>query len=454
VHRLPSILLLTAFCLSCTPAEHYHPLPTQAIPRHWNAPNRHLVEQTKPLACIAWWKQFNDPTLDALIAQGIKENNALQTAIANIDAAQGALKAVKLNWIPTLDGVIGYSSFPYLGYPGVLATIVPSYTLNFFKQVNQQALAHYQLAEAKKQRDTVKLAIIAQITGNYFAYLAQLEQLRLIHAIDNDLTTQVQIKQATQQGELISAIPLVKQQSELTLIKAEEQVIKQNIVIHQNQLRYLLNENPQAFQLKQRFSHLSTQQLIIGAIPLHVVENRPDLAQATQALQAANVGVDLAVSNFLPTLQLSAARGDIAKIDNGTSLGKPIYFNQSLASNPLINLSLFGQLDQAHALNKASYYRYLDTLRSVLRDVNTDLSAEEYYRQRLDQARDASAYLKRVYTLSSQLYEQGIISFSDLLREKIKWEKVQLLVNQYKREQLISLVNLYQNLALGYGCLE
>ena len=430
----------------------YKPDLRGKVPEQWNSTDKQLITSEKNLTCIAWWRQFHDKTLNRFIHQGLRYNNSIQTARGAIMAAQGELKRVKLNWLPTLDGAAGYSSYPYLGFPGVLAVVIPSYTLNAFKQLSEQRQAKYELSISQDVRDGIKLAVIAQIAGNYFSLLAQIEQLKLIQQVDDDLTQQVAIFKSEYDDGLISDIPLSEEQSRLSVIKAEEQVIQQNIIIHQNMLRYLINENPEKFELHERFQHLDTHQLIVGALPLNILENRPDMRQATNELKAANVGVDLAVSNFLPTIQLSASRGDIATVANGTTLGMPIYFNQTILSSPILNLALFGQLEKSRGINKAIYYRYLDTLRKVFRDINNDLSAHDYYTKRLEDTLFAKNKLANAYQLTQRLHHEGIISYSQLLNEKIKLDEIKILVNARKREQLITIVNLYQNLAVGYGC--
>ena len=451
LNRWIAIVMLIVLA-GCTAERRYKPDAQNTIPTHWNAIDTHLISKNENLSCIAWWRQFHDPTLNDLITKGLRHNNNVQTARGTILAAQGELKRVKLNWLPTMDWSAGYSSFPYLGFPGVLAVIVPTYTMNAFKQLSEQRIAQYELRISQDVRDGIKLSVIAQIAGNYFSLLAQIEQLQLIKHIDDDLTQQVAIFKSEYHDGLISEIPLAQEQSQLQRIKAEEQVIEQNIVIHQNMLRYLINENPKRFKLKQRFQNIDTDQLIVGSLPVNIVENRPDMRQATNELKAANVGVDFAVSNFLPTVQLSAARGDIATIANGTTLGPPIYFNQTLLGSPVLNLALFGQLQKSRGINKAIYYRYLDTLRKVMRDVNNDLSAHDYYTKRLNDTRRAKQQLTRAYRLTQKLQREGIISYSELLNEKIKLDEIKIVFNAHMRDQLITIVNLYQNLAVGYGC--
>lgn len=400
---------------------------------------------------LAWWQKFNDPTLNQLIESGLEHNNNLHVSMANVEAAQGALKQVELNWIPSLSTNIGYSSFPDLGFPGILFAVIPTYTMNFFTQVKQQKQANYQLKAAKAEDDGVRLAIIGQISNSYFTLSSQTEQLELFEQLDKDLSELVTIANSTYNGGLTPETNIDQAKSELKLVQAQEMVIQQNIVASQNALRYLVNENPQKIKLSRKFSELNSNQIIIGNLPLTVIENRPDMIQAANELKASNEGIGVAFTNLLPSIQLSAARGEIATVANGTDYGQPIYFNQALLQIPVFNASVYGQLDQAKGLNKASYYHYTDTLRKVMRDVNNDLSAHDLYSKRFNVTTDARNDTKRAYDLNNSLYKKGIISYMQLLQDKIKLDNLNILVNKSKAEQFITIVNLYQDLAGGYN---
>ena len=451
------ILMIALFCLSlisCGVDPHYKPENPVNIPDAWRATHTHVKYAKVTPACIAWWHQFNDPVLNHLIYTGLEHNNDLHVAMANVEAAQGELKRIKLNWIPSLSAALGYSSFPYLGYPGVLATIIPTYTLNIFTQIKEQQRAKYELKITQNMRDTVKLAVIAQVSASYFRLMAETEQLNLLLQVDRDLTAQVNIFQSTYQSGLTSNITHVTKESTLSIIKASEEVIKRNKVVNQNMIQYLLDENPEHFILKRHFRALDPYRAEVSLLPLTVLENRPDMIQAIHELRATNAGIGIAASHFLPTIQLSAARGDIATIPNGSTLGMPVYFNQALIGMPLITFTTLGDVAKARGLHKASYYRYLNTFRKVLREVDTDLSAHDFYQQRFDKAVHAERHRREVYQLNKALYQQGIISYAELLDEKIKWDKIRILVNQHKLDVLLVIVRLYQDLALGYGCLH
>ena len=447
---VPIVLSLTT--TACIFDPRLIPKKPVQVPTQWNSKDKEFKLTEKHARCIAWWRQFEDPVLDNLIKVGLKNNNDIQVAISNIKAAEGELKRVKLNWFPNLGSLLGYSSFPYLGYPGVIAVLFPKYTINILNQISEQKKAKLELKITENMRDTIKLAVIAQISGSYFNYLGQIEQLHLLEKVDRDLTEKMNIYQSTYENELASDINLAKAKSKLDLIKAQEKVIQKNIVISQNMLRYLLNENPEEFVFNRQFRQLNSHQTLVGSLPVDVIENRPDMMQATHEFQAANAGIGIAVSQFLPTFDLAAARGDIGTMPNGTTLGKPVYFNQGLLESPLITPASFGEWEKSRGFAKAAYYHYVDTLRKILRDVDSDLATHAHLTERLDDTIRSKNHQKTAYTLKNALYHEGIISYSKLLNEKIKYDEIQITVNQHKIEQLISIVTLYQDLAVGYGC--
>lgn len=450
--HLSMVLSFSLLLTSCFFDPKHIPKEPLKTPTQWDAKNKYLNTARCDTNCIAWWEQFKDPVLNALIAEGLERNNDIHVAVSNIEAAQGELKRVKWNWAPNLDSLLGYTSFPYLGYPGVITVMLPNYTINLLKQVREQEKANYELTITENMRDTVRLTVIAQIAGGYFAYLGQIEQLGLLENVEQDLQKTVNIHEATFHNGLTSEIVLAEAKSKLDLIKAQKMVIKKNIVLNQNMLRYLLNENPKAFAFNRKFSQLGTHHPILGALPVSVLQNRPDMMQAMQSLKAANAGIGIAVSNFLPTIQLTMGRGDIGTVPNGTTLGTPVYFNESLLKSPLFHPSAFGEWERTRGLAKAAYYRYLDTFRKVLKEVNNELAAHQFYTERFDQTVLAKNHLNQAYQLKKSLYNEGIISYEKLLEEKVKLDKMNIQVNKHKLEQLIKVVTLYQNLAVGYGC--
>jgi outer membrane protein TolC len=436
---------------SCTIDKQYSLQQPVEVSRKWSTTDPYLAKPLSDAHRFAWWQQYHDPFLNKLIAAGLKHNNDIKIAMANIEAAEGELKRVELNWLPTLTGNLGYSSFPYVGYPGVLALMaLPLYTVNVFNQIKSQQYAYYSLKVTKSMRDGVKLTVITNITAAYFSHLAQIERLNLLKRVEEDLAHSLRINMEMYAHGIASNIDVNVARARLRMVQGEEKVIEKNLILTQNALRYLINQNPHPFIFKQKFEQVSTSNMVVYSLPLEVLRHRPDMDAAIHELETTRSGIGIAMSRFLPEFTLGLSRGDIATIPDGHTLGTAIHFNQSIVSQPVITLASLGELRKARGLSKASYFRYINTLRKALRDVDDDLASHRYFSERLSKTISAKMDLGNAYNLNRDLYKQGLSSYLELLEHKIKYDEIQIVVNQHKIDQILTLIHLYEDMAVGY----
>lgn len=445
-----SLLISIIMLVSCSHSGYTPDNVVLPVPKTWDSNNDRYTNTHEDLVNMPWWHQFEDPTLNQLVDQALNHNNDIQVAMANVEAAHGELKRVQLQWVPEVTAAGGYSSWPDVGYPGVLLSVVPIYTLNIFKQIKEQKQAGYELKATEAMEGGVRLAVIGQVSASYLSYIAQIEQLQLLFSLEKDLEKLVEITQKMHARGLYSQTEVERALSALHRIEARIKVVQHNIVISKNAVHYLLNKAPGNLTPGRTFQQLTGDQMIIGALPLNVIENRPDMQQAAQELAAANERIGVAFSHLLPTIDLRGAYGETATVPDGYKLGESLHFNEALVQIPVLRASVYGELEKTKGLNKASYYRYTDTLVKVLQEVNNDLSAHDLYTKRLDELLKTEQHTQEVYNLRDDLYQRGIISLQALLEEKILLDELAIEVNQYKLDQFITIVNLYQDLAVGY----
>jgi len=452
IKQLHIIWLSLLLCLTACAFDKEYSLRNPAnISKEWATRDPYTTKPVTDARCFAWWQQYHDPDLNHLIESGLNHNNDIQVAMANIEAAEGELKKIKLTWLPSLVANAGYSSFPYLGFPGVLTTVaIPLYTVNIFNQIKSQQKAYYELKVTQSMRDGIKLTIIADIAAAYFSHLSQIERLELLQRVELDLTQSLRTHEAMYKYAITSKIEVDNARARLSMIQGEETVVKKNLVFTQNALRFLINQNPQAFLFKKRFKMVSTRYMIVNSLPWSVIRHRPDVCAAINELQAKRAGIGMAFSHFLPQVNLGLARGDIATVPNGGTLGTAIHFNQFIATQPIVTLDSLGGLDAARGISKASYFHYVNTVRKALRDVDNDLAAHRYATERLKKTTFAQNNIHNAYHLSTNLYKQGLTSHLQLLEEKIKFDEINIVVNQHKIDQILALIHLYEDLAVGY----
>ena len=136
---------------------------------------------------LQWWKKFQNPLLNSLIIQALKNNNELKMAQGNILQAQAQLKSAEYAWIPTLSasgmGLAGNTYMTNMTPQGSLARalpagsvgntnfnvweggFVPSYTFNVFANLNQTKLAQASLEMQQAAFNATRLSIISQVSG-------------------------------------------------------------------------------------------------------------------------------------------------------------------------------------------------------------------------------------------------------------------------------------------------
>lgn len=443
-------LIFVLFLSSCSYFTTYH-RPKVPVNNRWTVSDRNMRPGNRStLPYLAWWHTFHDPTLNKLIRQGMIQNNSLNMSRSSIEAAQGELLKVKLQWIPDIDGLFGYSRNPDKGFPGFLVLFVPSYVINIFSQIKEQKKAKYELANIKAEDDALKLTIISQIAGSYFTYQAEVERKTLYQRLEQDLKQLANISLKVYKDGIIADIEPNQLLSEVDVVQGELEVVDNNIIASRDAIRYLINDNPGPLRTTKQFNDLNTHQIIPNSLPITVLENRPDMQMAETRLKAATEGIGLAASHLLPDITLDLFYGPISQFSRYTTPRHLIKFNDQLLDVPGLRLSVLGQIAKAKGLNKEAYFHYIDTLLTALRDTTDAISANDRLTAKLKQTETAQQHLAKVYFLNQKLTDAGIQNYFDTLKTKIALDKIRIAVNEDKLKQLLTTVRLYQELAGGY----
>lgn len=439
------ILLAALFLSGCVHQEPARQKPDINLPRQWpHSSTKIEMHANLDLPDLLWWKHYQQPQLNEAIQRALKENNNLQIASAHVEYSEALLKQIKLNWLPGLTLLTGASQMPYLGNPGLFIAVLPSYALNIFQQIKQQKSATHQLAASRYARDSVRLVVTSRVTSSYFTLLAQNEmadiqetlltrQKQLLHLYQRKFNTGISAKDK-----------VVELQGQVLQTEAQLAVTRHNITLSENALHLLMNENPGRFSIKKRFSQLKTNSIIPGAFPVTVINNRPDVREATALLRVANANIGAATSTLLPSIKLDAFLGKGSSIGNA-SLG------EGLISAPLLNFPAFGLIDASKAQYHAQTSAWMEIVKQALRDVDNDLSAFSAFGKQLDRDLGAVQQLQQKCDLVSSRYKHGLSSEITTLHCQIELSQARLRVNQDKLAKMLSIVMLYQDMGGGYG---
>lgn len=445
-----SLFALGTILVGCAVYGPSYSKPNTNDPANWQSRDLLAVTESENLPALAWWKSFNDPQLNALIESALRNNNNIQAAIGNIIAAQGQLRQVQFNWIPTDSNAISYNSVALAG-EGYSFSTTPAYTLNVFQQIRSQdyAKANYEAMRAAK--DAVRLGIISQTVSGYFTLLGQDYQLQLQKQLAEDLKELLVLSKAEYAAGYISLYTLQQYVQNYEQANAQIPIIENNIVASQNALRLLLNENPGSIKRGLKFTQLNSYGVIPANLPSQVLRNRPDIRQAEQQLIAANANIGVATSMFFPSITLTGTAGIATDALNDLFSNYTTYWIKTASiTMPFLNLSIYGQITQAKGQYYNAYYNYIQTVRSAFESVDNDLSAHQQLTVSLNTQTRYYDSAKLAYRLAESNFSEGLYSKPNLLQNAVTMDNAALAVQQSKLQQLGTIIQLYQDLGGGY----
>lgn len=463
---IPFFGLVLAGCSYFSPDYHK---PVTQIPQNWSTPPQGIESISESLPYLAWWQKFNDPELNRYIESGLQYNMTIQVAKANLEAAQGQLLAVKLNWIPMLNlfgGVINgnsQNSIAPIGNLGTIANsgsffaILPSYTLNVFTNYTLQKQAGYNVEVAKNAELSVRLAVIGQVAAAYFANLAQQQLLVQFTQLYTDVGELVTIASELDKRGLTNSVSVDELKSKQLLIKGQLAIVQKNLTATQNALRLLINQTPGLTKNLNQFTKINPNQIIPGNLPVSVLAARPDILKAEAQLKAANEGISVASSALLPGVNLNYfyAQGSgqqtfnnpIPNVNTENSNQQSYY---AAYANWTISPSVFGTINTNSALFKASLAQYKFAVNTALHEVDNALAANNALNQKMRSDTAAYSNLESNIQVKQAMLKRGLTTYMIVKTFSLEQDLLAIDLTQTKLQQLISLVNLYQSLGGGY----
>ena len=465
---LCSLLGLTA-CQYLLPQ--YKKPENNLVPNNWSKEYQYQQLSQKNISEQLWWQGFHNQELNHFIEDALKLNSQLHVAEGILKESEANLQRIKLTWLPTIsaDGtmyrgeLLNVSNSKQLGelfnsrwnkktwpYSGYIGGITPSYTLNFFSKYNQTSKAKWDFESKKQLYRSVRLAIISQTAMSYFNLIGFKEQLNITRQTIDDMESQRKYMLIQYQRGAISKIELLNIEQRIAYLKKNIPKIRQGIKLSENSLAFLTNRKIGTIQTTYSFKRINTALIIPYNLPSQLIKQRPDVVAAEYELRKYNAQVAEAISELLPTFNISLL------MDNfGFFLGKFIstttnlLFGQLSAAMPLIDGNIYGQIKRAKAVEYTSIYNYIGVVSMAIVDIDNAMSARQNSKTILKYLQLSSMKARQQYQLGSFQYQQGSISYMDLLNYKSNVDVVALKETQAKQQDVNAIVALYQALAGG-----
>ncbi|MBU1539233.1 MAG: TolC family protein [Alphaproteobacteria bacterium] len=380
-----------------------------------------------------WWRLYDDPTLDALIAQTLTENNELEAAAANLRRVRAALGEARTGRLPstTTSAVGQYGRGSAATVPGsggqaldegetYDAGLDVAYEIDLFGRVGSTIRAARADADAAAAAlEVVRVTVAAETARAYADACSANAQIAVA-----ERTIALQSDTANLTRRLLDAgsgngLDVARARAALESSRAGLPPLRAQRDGALFRLATLTGRTPaeviEAARACRRPPQLS-QPIPVGD-GARLLARRPDVRQAERQLAGAAARVNVATADLYPRITLGGSLGATA-LDAG-GLGDSENFRFSVG--PLINWSFpnvfaaRARIEQASAASDAALATFDQTVLVALQETETALTnyANELDRRTaLQAARDQAATAAR---LSRLRFDAGADSFLTVL---------------------------------------
>lgn len=413
-----------------------------------------------------WWNIYEDPQLKRYIAEALTNNWDIKIAAARVLQAEATARITRSQYFPEINAGGDIQSihlsrrsgeFP-LGINqqttfGEVYLFSPSYEVDLWGRVRRaNEAARARLLAAEWAQNTVRQTLVADVATTYLQLLAFDLDLEIGRASYVSRTNSLELTVSREQGGVAAMQDVY--QSKILVSTAEASIVNTLRQIEQTEdaLCILLGRNPGSIRRGVPLKDLSPRRRVPAGLPASLLERRPDIRSAEEQLIAANADIGQAKAAYFPRLTLTGNYG-FQSVSLGTLFAQP---SQIWQFGPTVTFPLFtgGRIQAEVKLAKARFEEacaaYQRTVQNAFREVSDALIAyqrtQEFYEKQLEltQAnRDATE-------LAHVRYEGGVTSYLEVLYNEQQLFDAELLLAQAHREELLSVVQLYQTLGGGW----
>ena len=411
-----------------------------------------------------WWKQFQDPVLDQLIAEALLHNTNIQIAAANVEQAAAVLTQTRSQLFPQLGYGAGAQrertrepAFAALipNYPNPAnayqAALQASWEIDLWGRIRRQSEAAYaNVLATDEARRGVILSLVASVANSYLQLRGLDQQLVVAKQTLQTYKESVDLFTLQFQYGQVSMMNVAQAQSQYETAAAQIPLIEQQIAQTQNSLAVLVGRDPGPILRGKSVYDLKLPQVPQG-VPSQLLERRPDLSQAEQQLIAANAQIGAAKALYFPTISLTGAFGnasaDLSKLFTGPAR---VWSYAGTLAGPIFTFgAVSGQVMQAEAGQQAALLNYQLSIRNAFADVDNALVANSKLQEQLDAQVKLVAALQQYSDLARLQYDGGYTSYSTVLQAEQALFPAQLNLASIRAQVFASAVNIYK--AMGGG---
>ena len=418
------------------------------------------------LADAKWFEVFKDEQLQGLIRTALEQNYDVREAAARVEAARAELGITRADQFPTVNASASVTkqrtsnsgSFPLpTGFKqertfGTVSGNLLSYEVDLWGRLRRATEAsRANLLSTEEERKVVAMTLVSDLTTAYFNLLELDQELEIAKhtlATREDSLRLIQTRHSRGLATLLE----VRQGEQLVQVAAETiPFVEQRIAQTENQISLLTGASPAPVTRQHSLSEQQNPPSVPVGLPSALLDRRPDIRVAEQNLVASNAIIGVAKAAYFPQISLTGLFGfqsnQLSSLFTGPTktwqfvpqLTQPIFTGGRLKSNVRL----------AEANQKIALVQYERTIQTAFREVADSLVAYQKVREIRGKQEALVITLQDRSQLSYKRYRGGVDTLLNALDADRDLFDAQLRLEQVRRDELVSVVQLYR--ALGGG---
>lgn len=434
------------------------------LPANWEESGE-VFQQMLPVD-DHWWKSFEDPKLDSLIALASDRNYNIAMAIDRIAAARANLRMERSGLFPSIGLNAGWTQQETSGNTSSLpqstdhyfnAAVSMSWEADIFGSVRKRVKAQKEnFAASKDEYAGVMISMAAEVAS---AYINLRELQQELQVAKKNCTSQERVLKITEvryNTGLVAKLDVAQAKSVLYSTKASIPQIEAGINQYITTLAVLLGMYPQEIRpVLEPVGTLPDYMEPIGVgMPVDLLLRRPDVRSAERSVNAQAALLGASKADWLPKVFLKGSFGYASRDLKDMVKSKSIAYEIA----PSLSWTIFngGQLVNAARLAKAqldeSINQFNQTVLSAVQETDNAMNAYRNSIKQIVALREVRNQGEETLKLSLELYKQGLSPFQNVLDAQRSLLTYENQLVQAQGSSLLQLITLYK--ALGGGWQE
>lgn len=405
---------------------------------------------------LKWFDLFNDDVLKDLISKGLENNYDLKIAVARIEKLRAELGMSKANLYPSF-GYGGQANFGNANanqFNPSNVSVSMSWELDFWGKFRHENNAvQDQLLRTEEARKVVLSDIVSNIAMAYFQLRNRDNQLEIAKQTLITRQKSYDIINARFEAGYVSEVDKVQIEQQVAIAEAAIPRFQREITYQENVISILTGSLPGDIPRGKTCAELQIVSEIPVSLPSLLLENRPDVKSAELQYMASNERIGVAQAMRYPSFNLAAFAGFASANISDMFLGSS--YSQSAGAG------LFGPIF-AFGKNKRRVEAYTQqaeedklffqkTFIVAVSEVEQSLQNVKMFKEEWE-ARNKQVQAALInYKLSYARYDNGYVSYLEVLDVERALFEAQLNLSQLTERQLSSYIELYKALGGGWN---